>query len=1041
MFSYRTLIFGNGDIFGRYEWYIPSFPREILASVWWTLHAWTPLNYGTSDVYPTYFYSIWWHALLAAGGLGGGIIDRIEVLASFTVAFVGMSLFCRTITNEVQAARAAALVYAASPFLYYHTAGGHLPYMQTYALAPWLLHAASRLKIRRNLSLITLAAGFMFVPQPQGIITLAALVSGVAWSFGGTGAAVLACIISLTGSFTANAYWIVPAILAARSTLDTLAHLQPVIVDYGLKNAIVTRSLYEALRLRGYNADIFVDLSNPFINDLASHIALLVPFTALLTFVNVKSGAHKRLTLFMGFTALVSLMLFLGPTGVLTTPILFLYQHFSFMSLFKENYHFGFPFAVMLPPLFAIGLQTGSQRFQHMQSALRNSLCSSCGRGAVPIWIISPRLRNITHVLASLGVGAWALPTILSGDLSGWIAPDHITKEFALPERAFFADSSRPLMLPGVSNVHTPTRLLLEDGVDANANYDRAFGIWNPMVSAGIALLHRAHDDRLKELVDLARLSDIRYAYVREGIRTVRLLDNPYLESTVLQNAGFRAVYPDRTIPLETLRDRLQPATHLEREQIFANRIFSDRKHPITVIAPITPLADDCSPARFPDGLAARVHAGKIRLFNVTPVRFCPPSGELLTVPHPPIGISLGYNTLLYDGDMTAVRAAKKALTDGDATDFTYLQIGDYWNLPPEQRPRVIGFIGSSGSKELTTQVTCAKCRIFEPGATINAVNYNLEHWVPNGISSTWVSFFDVLDTESSFRFVATTGNEAFHWSLPCVAPTQRILAATTLSATTVIRINNSAHRFLADEHEPDTRRGMIWFDLGRAECNNGSIALTIRASRPALTVLHAVALLPITSAKLERIPTVIFALRHERHLSTVERQIPLSLPYGAFGNSVAPQMPLHDLRIDVRGHIPPPAPRTILGRTEINPAAFTAILPEKPTTKEAILELPEAWNANWLIFKAPTSLNFVGWWVCVLKRECQELPWKHIPVNGYANGWIVPPGTSGRVLIFFHPEIFFTTIEYLLVSTTLFGGACVFLIFIYRRTRTQVLR
>ncbi|MBC5828334.1 MAG: hypothetical protein GIW99_11750 [Candidatus Eremiobacteraeota bacterium] len=1152
--AYRGLLFQRGDVIMRFEWYIPSFPREISNSVAWSTHAWFPHNFGFASVYPTYIFAVWWHAVIAWLGGGAAIVDRVEVVAPFVGAFVSMGALCRSLTSSIIAARVASVVYATSPFLFYHTASGHIPYTQTYALAPLALLCSLRWARGSRINLLFLAVAFAFVPEPQPIVFLLLLVFITTLTFGGLRRAIVSAGVAAGAVSAVNSWWLLPALIFAGSTVTTLQNLQPLNVEYLLKHSIAARSLASVLLLRDYNHVVELDIVGTLktLEPLLTLLAFGVPALALVGVVRRRWGtpATQAYALWLGVLSLPFFVLLVGPAGILATPVIYLYRHVPDLSLFKENYHFAFPLALTLPVLSAFGF-------------------TSLGRHK------APALSGVVIVLVLLG---WSAPVLLSGDLAGWAQPDSVPAAWAIPERARTAPQERLMILPGTANLHPAWRITGSDGVDPNLILDGGFGTWLAMSSVGYDLLHRAHDDRLRELAALASVANIRYAYVRDSVRSTHMQDNPFTDSVVLRTAAFREDGPSSTrsinafateplkqgpsdVRLQTARIKsttldlaLGPNAKMVRltkdgsVNISAGRTFrrqvyiltavsefaatqralylrsSQLRGRVTLYITITTAAGKAvyavwlpaessaftqnfvlrnfpehsvlkviafpvtvpfevrltlrglrlKPAAVADGheIAASAQRpllitgqealplgcaspryspvpsqvayadGAVDTVAIVPtkVQVCPAPGELLRARINPIGVSVARQSIVYDGDLTAIRAADIAGHGRGAPGPDFIRLDHYWALPKESRPRVMGFVGSAGAAKLGAMLTCRSCSLLEPGAGGGVLqSYDLAAgWVTGNAGSNWVTYYDDFDTESTYRFVVTKSALAFHWSFPCAPGLSSAMLALSANAKTTVRLQGRPIELHLSKRPPDIRQGMRWYDLGEFTCQHDAGTLQVTGMAGSITAIHALVTMPADAPSQPTAPIVTYAIVPKSVRVHQDILMPANLFRTALGNAVPPAPPVSKLELKLTGSLPDVGRQLTLDARPLNPAAYLVSTNGiDARARDQTLEFPERYDPQWVVFTVPASFNARIWWWCALSGPCKRVLWPHTELNGYANGWLLPAVLPSRLLIVFLPEILYAAIKSLLM----FALGVIVLLVAARLLRTNSLR
>lgn len=388
----RKLLFTPGVIGHNWDWSIPvlsEYLKEMFkdAPFIWSDFSLGQLSIFQLDLIPFHYFLTLWGFL----GFSGEFVSKFLSLLTVLLAGTTMFLLTKDILNEkispkeggnvLPSAFLAGLFYGFSPYLFQELIGGATTSFFAYALFPLAILFFRRQKIfltalllfilTASLQVLLLAAGFLFL---YSLIYRQNLKHFLLISF-------------LTALF--NLYWLIPLFFLAQEGFASGAVTTGDLIAT-VKNSVP--SLGEIFIATGYFRPLFtmsiIPEVKPFWSVVAYLLVILIVFGANLVL------AGKRRPLFWLAFLLFSFIPATGGKSPLGGLVIWLYQNFPLMALFRSPQHF------LLWPTFAFALLLGTGIFFLL------------GRLA-PSWA----KMKVVIVFIFLGITIWLHPFLLYGDL------------------------------------------------------------------------------------------------------------------------------------------------------------------------------------------------------------------------------------------------------------------------------------------------------------------------------------------------------------------------------------------------------------------------------------------------------------------------------------------------------------------------------------------------------------------------------------------------------------------------------------------------
>lgn len=337
----RDFVAVPGTLGHNWDWFIPAntlYLQNIAKSVFFT---WRNFSFGEP-------ISLWLPAAPFFGlltsfsflGAGSDLLSKSLIFSTIVIAAVGMFLFANYLHSKAAtcfSAFLAGLFYGFSPFLLSEFIGGAATQFFAYALLPWFffffyMFTQKEKNRLRNLFFSVCFLGAISISLHFLIIALA---MAVAYLFVVNNKTYylknLFLVVFLY--LLANAYWILPTMIELahiKATLDNGASF-----SYNTISNLVP-SLTEALLSIGY--------ARPFYSSIISENLLpywfafvYLGFSIFLFKLTLKL---KKESLFWLFVYIISLVFVTGGKEPLGNFVIFLYQNFPLMSLFRSPQHF-----------------------------------------------------------------------------------------------------------------------------------------------------------------------------------------------------------------------------------------------------------------------------------------------------------------------------------------------------------------------------------------------------------------------------------------------------------------------------------------------------------------------------------------------------------------------------------------------------------------------------------------------------------------------------------------------------------------------------
>lgn len=348
--AYRIVIITPGLVGHNWDWNIPYFPEYLQNTVKLSFYTWRNLSFGQSNIlYLPQGPVVNIFMLPGFFGITGDYIAKIFILLSSILSGYFMFLLLKDILagenhKKIEfPAFIGGLFYAFSPFLFAELISGAFTQILSYAFAPLALYFLRKTLLRRTA--INLFASVILISVLTTSLQILIFVSGLIFIYGlfqeNKKRYYLNFFIIYLVYFLFNFYWIAPTLIGIKSEMNYDV-LKPEFTSFDNVNFAVP-SLREIFVGTGYFHPLFTDsIPNKILPLWYVFTYFLMSAIMLINFFTKKSKESLFwLTVFM-----ISLVFATGGKEPLGNVVIWLYQNFPLMSLFRSAQHF-----IILPTL------------------------------------------------------------------------------------------------------------------------------------------------------------------------------------------------------------------------------------------------------------------------------------------------------------------------------------------------------------------------------------------------------------------------------------------------------------------------------------------------------------------------------------------------------------------------------------------------------------------------------------------------------------------------------------------------------------------
>jgi len=397
----RSLLVQAGIIGFRSDWIFPLFRTQAVNQV---LNDMYILHPNVGQVMNSYYA---FDAIFASLGVILGIELASKTILLIILLLSGFSSYClsRTLLLEKVSSTIAGFFYMTTPVIFNEFRIGHVTYLFSYAVAPFAIALFIKATAGKKIDFtILIGAGLAYALswvqlQFSVMVFIVALLYSIIVPIGHSKIRSLFVLFSVFCIAVAlHIPWILPTLTSSPvdfkviATSGYLVHLSPTLID--------------ALRLKGYVIASFEQVlagsgAIPFsVYSVASLILLILVFLPILI-------RRNRVIIFFSFLTVVTLFFAKGVNPPFGSVYLWLQDHFSIMSSFREIYHVDFVLALSYGVLIGFA-------FQELPLIVKRST-----------WL-QPKFRRFKYPKAILGiilisiicVSSWP---VFTGDFAGTV--------------------------------------------------------------------------------------------------------------------------------------------------------------------------------------------------------------------------------------------------------------------------------------------------------------------------------------------------------------------------------------------------------------------------------------------------------------------------------------------------------------------------------------------------------------------------------------------------------------------------------------------
>lgn len=336
--SLRTLLLTPGTVGHNWDWSIPApikhlqYFGESLPFTWRNFSLGEPISLWLPSLPFNFFLT-----LPSFFGLGGDFISKFLIILTIVLSGMGMFLLVENMVSFTFASFLSGFFYAFSPFLFAELIGGAATQFFAYSLFPWLLYFVRRLnqeKKRFWLYLLLSTLTLSLITISLQVLVLASLTLGVYFLIQEKKLTYLKNLLFIYFFyFFLNLYWILPTIVEFSSIQTTLGGA-PWFSYFTIQNLVPF--LLEAFVNVGYTRPFFLAT----INEKILSIWFLIVYLGVIFILWRNLLNSKKEAVFWASVFLLSLILVTGGKEPAGDQVIWLYQNFPLMSLFRSPQHF-----------------------------------------------------------------------------------------------------------------------------------------------------------------------------------------------------------------------------------------------------------------------------------------------------------------------------------------------------------------------------------------------------------------------------------------------------------------------------------------------------------------------------------------------------------------------------------------------------------------------------------------------------------------------------------------------------------------------------
>lgn len=371
LLSIRTILLTPGTVGHNWDWSIPSSVSYLQHFVQSLPFTWRSFSLGEpiSLWLPSIPFSFLFYSPSFLG-LGGDFISKFLMISTIVLSGMGMFLLVENILQKEWklqktffASFLAGFFYAFSPFLFAEFIGGAATQFFAYALLPWLLFFVRRLNQKSNfflylllssliLSLITISLQVLVLSSV--ILVVYALIQPSKFQY------LKNLFFVYFVYFFFNLYWIIPTVVEYANIYKIVSDASPFSL-FTVQNLVP--SLTEAFINAGYTRPFFLATINE--KFLPIWFFLIYFFVFFIFLKNLTANKKESVFWFLFFS--FSLIFTTGGKEPFGDQVVWLYQYFAPMSLFRSPQHF-----IVLPILaMAILIGLGYSRLKYKFLAIK----------------------------------------------------------------------------------------------------------------------------------------------------------------------------------------------------------------------------------------------------------------------------------------------------------------------------------------------------------------------------------------------------------------------------------------------------------------------------------------------------------------------------------------------------------------------------------------------------------------------------------------------------------------------------------------------
>ena len=353
LFILRDIIFSSFFIGFNHDQNFPMTNDMLRTYCTRAFYIWHNDNGGSVYIYPAenlLKFLLYPFSLINISGL---TIIKLIYIFIFSFSGYSMYLFLKEIYKfTIISSFISGIFYMTTPLLFNKIAAGHVPYIISYALSPFIIYLFIKYINKSNISNFIAVSMFLSFISIQiqfiimmmmllffyAIIVLKIKLKNVIYKF---------IYINLF-VILINSFWIIPTILEYSSFSTTI---KSTIDISDLKNW--GTSFLNAFRMIGYRSPHFETVLNNSnyknIWDISSLLIVIIVFSTLLLYKN-------RIVLYFGIVS-VFILIIVTITGPFETFVYHLYTIIPFSNVFREVYHLVFLISISYTIILAFFIQ------------------------------------------------------------------------------------------------------------------------------------------------------------------------------------------------------------------------------------------------------------------------------------------------------------------------------------------------------------------------------------------------------------------------------------------------------------------------------------------------------------------------------------------------------------------------------------------------------------------------------------------------------------------------------------------------------------